>query len=711
MKVLITGASGFLGGHLAEGFVRAGHSVRALVRPTSRTDLLERLGVELARGDLKDADSLRAAVEGVEVVVNAAATIDAPPQEHEAATTQGTRNLLSIAEIAGVQRFIHISSVEVYAVSSLPPGATVTEESALEDDPRFLSDYLVSKIESERAAQEFAAHERMKVVVLRLGFLYGPRGRWALPRMGYVAGRNRVIAIGRGRDPLPVCYVENAADAILHAAQLPAAPSGVFNILDDDPFTPIEYLRRIQQEVRPRLRVRRVPYSVAYALAAMGEGLARRLNLPFPFQKAQVILCHRRPPYSAERARQALGWRPVIGKTEALARTMQALAERESLSRRANLDLLRRVQVMRPPVGVAIIGCGGTAEVHLRILDQIPGIRVLGVCDPDAKAARRVARQFMVLHTYTDVHEMLEKEKPQVVHILTPPQWHAVLTEIAATHGAHILVEKPMAVTAKEARFMAEIAGKCGVRLCVDHNLLYDPPVVQARRLIESGDLGEVIWVESYYGLDLAHTPGNRYLLPGGERHWAFQLPGGLYQTVAAHPLSLALDMLGKPARVQAHARYGRVLPYATTDELRILLETPRASGLAVVSLAASPRFQYLNIYGTQMALFIDLLNKWVLVQRTARGVPQPVAQTVRAFRQGSSILRGTLSEMFRFFRRNWTYYDGMELLVKDFYSALQENRPPPVPGEEGILTMDVMDEVWQQIKAPPGWPRATEDR
>jgi nucleoside-diphosphate-sugar epimerase len=178
MKVLLTGASGFLGTHLAELFVGAGHSVRALVRRTSRTDRLERLGVELVRGDMKDADSLRRAVEGVEVVVHAASTMAGVPEEYVAATVEGTRSLLAAADQAGVHRVVYVSSIAVYPMRKLPPGQAVAEDSGYEEDPLFLTNYTKSKIGADRAALECAARGKMQVFVLRPGLLYGPRGPW-----------------------------------------------------------------------------------------------------------------------------------------------------------------------------------------------------------------------------------------------------------------------------------------------------------------------------------------------------------------------------------------------------------------------------------------------------------------------------------------------------------------------------------------------------
>jgi predicted dehydrogenase/nucleoside-diphosphate-sugar epimerase len=710
MKALVTGASGFLGGYVTDALVVGGHVVRVLVRNTSRTDRLEKLGVEIFRGDLKDAESLQRAVAGIETVINTAASVDAPAQEFEAATIQGTRALLQAAEAAGVRRFVHISSVGIYAVRPRRGTLQISEDSPLEEDPRFLSVYVKSKLESERAAVEFGRHGKMQVIILRPGILYGPGGKWTLPRMGYPLGRGRYILIGRGRNPLPVCYVENCAKAALLAAEKADLSDGVFNIVDDESFTAIEFLRRLKKEARPRLKIVRFPYLLAYGLATIGEALGRRLKLPCPVRTTHLTICRWRVRYSNERAKKLLGWRPEIRREEALARTMRFFAQGERVSRRADLALLRSSPPsLERPLTVCVIGCGAIAEAHLSILNRQDCVKLRGVCDSNPQVARRTAEKFMLLRSYTDPEEMLIKEKPQVVHILTPPQSHAALTDLATRHGCHVLVEKPMAVNAAEARLMAAAARDRGVTLCVDHNLLYEPVMVRARRFIEQREFGEIVWVESYYGFDLGSNPANRYLLPGGEKHWTFQLPGGMYQNLAPHPLSLALDVLGPPDQVWAHARYGRVLPHALTDELRILLETPRAGGIAAVSVAASPRFLYLNIFGTKMALFVDLLNKWIIPQRAARGIPRPISRAMMNLRRGRAVLAGTFGGAIRVLQRSWSEYEGMELLIGEFYASLQEKRPPPVTAEEGLRVMEVMDDVWARLAPGAVGPASAE--
>ena len=698
MKILLTGASGFLGGHIAELLAAEGHEVRGLVRRTSDTALLDRLGVEVVAGDLKDRDSLRRAVRGVDAVIHAAATMTGPAQEFEHASVKGTRALLSEAVEAGVKRFVHVSSIAVLSARGAGRSGAVGEDAPYEDREAFLGVYAASKIDAERAVIAEGQRSEIDVIVLRPGLLYGPRGKWVLPRMGYALGENLFVLVGMGGNRLPVCYVRNCARAAVLAAEKTEAGSGVFNIVDDEPIRQIEYLKRLKRDVRARLKIMRVPYVAARAIGwASGIGM-RLLGRNNPIAASHLIACVKRVTYSSERAKRDLGWQPTASKEEALAETMRGYAERERVSRRADLSVLGRPVAGETPVTACLVGCGVIADAHLRILKRMEHAKVLALCDVNRESALALAKRYGVPRTYSDVAEMIDAETPGVLHILTPPGSHARYAELAAAQGCHVLVEKPMAMDAAEARRMADSAAERGVRLCVDHNHLFDPVVVRARRIIESGALGRILWVDSYYGFNLADNPNSRYTVPGGEAHWTFQLPGGLYQNVAPHPLSLAVEFLGAPTRVHAHARYGRVLPHAPTDELRILLETPSASGLVTVSLAASPREQYLHVIGTRRSLFVDILNKWLVTQGTIRGLPKPISRAVMSLRKGCTIMRTTLGAVPKVLCKKWTPYDGMEVLLREFYTSLQNGTAPPVSVEDGLRVMDIMDEAWRLI-------------
>jgi predicted dehydrogenase/nucleoside-diphosphate-sugar epimerase len=696
MKVLITGASGFLGGHLAELFTEAGHQVRGLVRQTSQTGLLEQVGAEIVRGDLKDPGSLARAVEGIEVVVHAASTMSGVPDEYVEATINGTRALFEAAERAAVRRVVHISSISVYPIRRTRGGEAVTEDAPYEDRPVFMTNYTKSKIGSDRVAMEFAERGAMEVFVLRPGILYGPRGRWNLPRMGY-GGMKRYLVVGNGKLPLPVCYVRGCAKAVLLAAES-SEKGAVLTLVDDESYTQLEYLRRIRADVRPRYKITRVPY-VLMRLASWCAGLGMKLlGRPPILYPSHLMQCKCRVRYSNSRARGVLGAEWITPKEEGLAATMRDLAERERISRRSDLKALGRPPRDKPPLRACLIGCGVIAREHIGILRRMKNAEVVGVCDLSADAAAELARESGVEGAYTDVAEMLGATKPDVVHILTPPQSHAEYARVAAENGVNILVEKPMAVNAVEAQAMADCAAEHGVALCVGHNHVYDPTMVKARRLVESGALGDIIWVESYYGFNLGKNPASRYMAPGGADQWTFRIPGGLYQNLIAHPLSVALDVIGAPEKIEAHGAPSRVLQHQPTDELRVALECGRRGGLITLSLAASPRFQYLKIYGTEMVLTVNFLDKWVFTDSVMRGVPRAISRALMNLRRSWTIFKGTAAAFLKYFVGRWTPFDGMEVLIREYYAALQEGRKPPCSAEEGVAVMRVMDETWRQI-------------
>ena len=169
MRVLITGASGFLGSHVAEQLKSAGHDVRCLVRKTSNTRFLDELGVELAEGALHQKDSLEKAVEGVDAIIHSAGLVKARSEaDFFACNTQGTANLLdaAIEHAPNLKRFVHVSSLEACGPS--PDGRPVPHH-----QERPVTAYGRSKLAAEKEC--LSRKDRLPVVLLRPGAIYGPR--------------------------------------------------------------------------------------------------------------------------------------------------------------------------------------------------------------------------------------------------------------------------------------------------------------------------------------------------------------------------------------------------------------------------------------------------------------------------------------------------------------------------------------------------------
>jgi nucleoside-diphosphate-sugar epimerase len=210
--ILITGATGFLGRNLCEYLASQGYRLRALARPTSETSFLEALGVEIARGDVTDAASVNAAMQGSQYVVHAAAhfRLWGPPELFVKTNVEGTRHVLAAALAAGVEKFIHISTIIV--VGPQKPGVIITEETPCLPYPT--DNYAKTKFHGERLVQAYGA-KGLPVVTLRLGALYGPHGHYAFNRLFFEEFlHNWRVQVHQGRHFIFPCYVGDAAKAI-----------------------------------------------------------------------------------------------------------------------------------------------------------------------------------------------------------------------------------------------------------------------------------------------------------------------------------------------------------------------------------------------------------------------------------------------------------------------------------------------------------------
>ena len=224
--VLVTGATGFTGSYVAERLAREGVQVRALVR----RDGARVPDATTVVGDLRDPASLAAAVDGVDAVVHCAVAYRLDIEEARRLTVEGTRALAEAALASGCRRFVHLSTISVYAIDGLD---VVDEDSPLLGTDRGEQDpYGVSKAEAERALAEVGGRG-LDTVVLRPPAILGPHLRcgWTV-RVAADVARGTLGYRGNGREQLPYVYVENLADAVVLALKSEAAVGGAFNVID-----------------------------------------------------------------------------------------------------------------------------------------------------------------------------------------------------------------------------------------------------------------------------------------------------------------------------------------------------------------------------------------------------------------------------------------------------------------------------------------------
>jgi nucleoside-diphosphate-sugar epimerase len=307
-RVLVTGATGFLGGRLARRLVDQGYQVRALARSRSNTDALKALDVEIVPGDLGDDASVAAAVRGVDVVVHAAAGTSGTPHDSDIATIQGTRSVLEACKTNGVAKLVYISSCNVYEVAGCAEGEVLTEEAQLERFPQRRGHYTAAKLQAEALVTAAMGDGRCPIVVLRPGTLYGPGAEVYTKMMGVSFGRRLFVVFGNGTAELPLVHVDNAVDAIVECIASRAADNQVFNVVDDEVITKKTYMERVVKPLYPGAAVIYCPMPLLVALTWMQEKVAAVVGTKPYLTVYRLVSSQRRIRYSASKIRALTGW-------------------------------------------------------------------------------------------------------------------------------------------------------------------------------------------------------------------------------------------------------------------------------------------------------------------------------------------------------------------------------------------------------------------
>ncbi len=319
--VLVTGATGFLGSHLATALVERGYRVRALSRRTSGLDALERLGVEVVRGDLADVRSLVRAASGVAVVFHAAGRVSdwGPRDTFLRANAEGTRNVVASCREAGVSRLVHLSSLTVLG---LPRDGRVLSESTPTALPASGDFYTESKLEGERYVREAHGKGGLSTTVVRPGAIWGPGDPNVVPRIVRLLRRGAMPYVDGGRNLLGLSYVDNLVLGLVLAAETRAAAGQLYHVTDGEEITAHEAIDAIADALgveRPRVSL---PRWAVLGAAALVEVLASTLRLrhPPPLTRYGVrfVSCHAR--YDLARARRELGYEPVVSFREGVER-------------------------------------------------------------------------------------------------------------------------------------------------------------------------------------------------------------------------------------------------------------------------------------------------------------------------------------------------------------------------------------------------------
>lgn len=315
MLNLVTGATGLVGGHLVEALVLRGEEVRAFVRPTSQTERLRALGVDIRIGQLADNASLMAAAQGVDRAFHCAAMVGdwGLPEDFQQANVGGTRSVLAAATRAQVSRLVFLSSTDVYGF----PGVPVDETER--PSPRGFP-FPDSKIEAESLVWNHRRRVGLPTCIVRPGTVYGPGSRFLLESLVDPLRRRQLLLIDDGQHAAGLTYVGNLVDAMILAADREESVGQAYNITDGTQVTWrafIDALADLLQLPRPtRSRSRRL----AYALASAWEHYYRIAGRPQrpPLTRYLVELMGTDQECRIDKAVDQLGYRPRVSFSEGM---------------------------------------------------------------------------------------------------------------------------------------------------------------------------------------------------------------------------------------------------------------------------------------------------------------------------------------------------------------------------------------------------------
>jgi dihydroflavonol-4-reductase len=315
--VLVTGATGFTGGHLARHLAARGHAVRALVREADRAKDLASLGIDVVAGDLTDAASLARAVAGIDVAYNIAALYreaGLPTGAYHAVNAKAVETIVELAHAAGVRRVVHCSTVGVHGDIANPP--------ANEDAPLKPGDiYQETKVEGERLGRLAAARLGTDLVIARPTGIYGEGDRRLFKVFGRIAQR-RFVMLGSGRHFYHVTHIDDLCEGFQLCGEV-AAASGRTYILGG-PEVPtleaiVETTARLAGVRPPRLRL---PVWPVWLAGAACEAIFTPLGMSPPIYRRRVDFFRKSRAFDISRARRELGFDPRITLEAGIRRTL-----------------------------------------------------------------------------------------------------------------------------------------------------------------------------------------------------------------------------------------------------------------------------------------------------------------------------------------------------------------------------------------------------
>jgi predicted dehydrogenase len=340
-------------------------------------------------------------------------------------------------------------------------------------------------------------------------------------------------------------------------------------------------------------------------------------------------------------------------------------------------------------IKAAIVGAGLIAgKKHIpAFIKHKNKVDLVALCDLNEAGARKLATEFGIPRTYTDLHEMIEKESPQLIDICTPPQTHVKLSVDAMQHGCNVLIEKPMALSVAECDAIVEASKQHNVKVCVGHSDLFYYPFMEARELVASGAIGDFRGMRIFLS-----TPTN--YMTSQKDHWAHKLPGGVIGETGPHVVYMTLAFINPIQRVSVDALKILDLPWSKYDDYRINLIGEKAVSSVTLSYTTDQWAARVDLLGSTGILTLDLEAMYVVNSRRPTLKPMPVALSILS--ESGQIVQNLVSKGLRV--ATGKYDNTHDIIVSRFVDAISNGTESPVTAEEGREAVKVLNMIVEKL-------------
>ena len=330
---------------------------------------------------------------------------------------------------------------------------------------------------------------------------------------------------------------------------------------------------------------------------------------------------------------------------------------------------------------IALVGTGTISEsIHIPILQSIPNIDLVAICDNNSKQLERIANKFRITKKFTDVDSLLKSCDLDIIDIATPGFTHFDIARKAISSGINTLVEKPATLSTRDGEILEHEALRRNLKLGVCQTVRYREPVRQLQKILESGRFGTIDKMISM------HHGSTVFAMPPW--FWNEKTSGGILLELGIHAIDLQCYLMGNPKEVlHVTANYEQTLEFTTS--ILAIVKFEHSIGIIDLKWLSSSNFFHQYIFGSIADAIIKFFpDSLSLQQSDFAPLSECISELRRTYNFGSSVLRKRYSIVSQMPHR---------IIIEDFIESVKTNRSPLVPISAAIPTIRLAEEIWSK--------------